>query len=127
MLADEAFDLAEQDETDAIVESIGFRVAQLRDASPWRAFRFRFPWLLATIGSGLVCAVLAGWFEATLAQSLILAFFLALCTASFLGLTVPAVLHALKLDPKVAAGPLALALTDISTLLFYLSLAALLL
>jgi len=202
LLADEAFDMAERDETDALFESIGFRISQVRDASPWQAFRYRFPWLMATIASGTVCAVLAGLFEVTLAESLILAFFLtlvlglgesvsiqsvavtvqvlravqpspswyaraflreagtalllglacgvlvgliawmwrgtglegaviggsiflSLCMACFLGLTVPTVLHALKLDPKVAAGPLTLALTDISTLVFYFGVAAL--
>lgn len=204
LLADEALDLAEREETDALFESIGFRISQVRDASSWGAFRYRFPWLLATIASGTVCAVLAGFFEVTLAESLILAFFLtlvlglgesvsiqsvavtiqilravkpsiswyarafvreagtalllggvcgglvgliawmwrgsgleglviggsiflSLCMACFLGLTVPTVLHALKLDPKVAAGPLTLALTDICTLLFYFGVAALLL
>jgi magnesium transporter len=204
LLADEAFDLAEREETDALFESIGFRISQVRDASPWKAFRFRFPWLLATIASGTICAVLAGFFELTLAESLILAFFLtlvlglgesvsiqsvavtiqllrgstptfswytkafareavtagllgvacgglvgliawawrgtglegfvigasiflSLCMACFLGLTVPTVLHALKLDPKLAAGPITLALTDIFTLLFYFGLATLLL
>lgn len=204
LLADEAFDLAEREETDALFESIGFRISQVRDASSWKAFRYRFPWLLATIASGTICAVLAGFFELTLAQSLILAFFLtlvlglgesvsiqsvavtiqvlravepsfawyakaflreagtalllgvacgalvgmiawiwrgtglegfvigasiflSLCMACFLGLTVPTVLHALKLDPKVAAGPLTLALTDICTLLFYFGLATVLL
>lgn len=200
LLAEEAFDMAEREETDALFESIGFRISQVRDASPWQAFRYRFPWLLATIVSGTICAVLAGFFEVTLAESLILAFFLtlvlglgesvsiqsvavtiqvlraaepsvswyartllreagtalllgaacgglvgliawiwrgtglegfviggsiflSLCMACFLGLTVPTVLHALKLDPKVAAGPLTLALTDISTLLFYFGVA----
>jgi magnesium transporter len=52
---------------------------------------------------------------------------LALCAACFFGLSVPALLHALKLDPKVAAGPLTLAFTDIFTLLFYFSVAGLLL
>jgi magnesium transporter len=52
---------------------------------------------------------------------------LALCAACFLGLTIPAALHALRLDPKIAAGPVTLAFTDIFTLLFYFSLAALLL
>lgn len=204
LLADEAFDLAEREETDALFESIGFRISEVRDASPWKAFRYRFPWLLATIASGTVCAVLAGFFEMTLAQSLILAFFLtlvlglgesvsiqsvavtiqllravepsflwyvkaflreagtalllgaacgavvgliawvwrgtglegfviglsiflSLCMACFLGLTVPTVLHALKLDPKVAAGPLTLALTDVFTLLFYFGVASFLL
>jgi magnesium transporter len=36
---------------------------------------------------------------------------------------VPALLHALRLDPKIAAGPITLALTDIFTLLFYFGLA----
>jgi len=36
-------------------------------------------------------------------------------------------LHRLKLDPKIAAGPVTLALTDFCALLFYFSLAWLLL
>jgi magnesium transporter len=201
LLADEAFDIAEREQTDALFESIGFRISQVKDASSWGAFRYRFPWLLATIASGSLCAVLAGFFEVTLAESLILAFFLALvlglgesvsmqsmavtiqtlraveptmawyrrallreagaalligaacgllvgliawfwrgtgiegfvigasiflslCAACFFGLTVPSVLHALKLDPKIAAGPLTLALTDLTTVLVYFSMAA---
>src|SRR5262249_49936467 len=156
--------------------------------SPLRAFRFRFPWLLATIGSGTACALLASAYEGTLARNIVLAFFLtmvlglaesvsiqsmtltiqalratqpslrwywraarreagvalplgaacgvvvglvvwlergagwasvsigasiflALCAACFFGLSVPALLHALKLDPKIAAGPVTLAFT----------------
>ena len=204
LLTEEAFDIAEREQTGALFEAIGFRVSQVRDASPLRAFRFRFPWLLATIGSGTACALLASAYEVTLAKSLVLTFFftmvlglaesvsvqsmtvtiqalrttrpslgwfvrafrreagtavllggacgtvvglivwlwrgaalagfaigssilLALGAACFFGLTVPAVLHALRLDPKIAAGPVTLAFTDIFTLLFYLSLAALLL
>jgi magnesium transporter len=201
LLTEEAFDIAEREQTGALFESIGFRVSQVRDASPLRAFRFRFPWLLATIGSGTLCALLASAYEITLAKSLVLTFFLTmvlglgesvsiqsmtvtiqalhvtqpsfgwyfrafrreagtalllgtgcgllvglivwlwrdaamagcaiggsilltLCAACFFGLTVPSALHALKLDPKIAAGPVTLALTDIFTLLFYFSLAA---
>ena len=204
LLTEEAFDIAEREQTGALFEAIGFRVSQVRDASPLRAFRFRFPWLLATIGSGTACALLASAYEVTLAKSLVLTFFftmvlglaesvsvqsmtvtiqalrttrpslgwfvrafrreagtavllggacgtvvglivwlwrgaalagfaigssilLALGAACFFGLTVPAVLHALRLDPKIAAGPVTLAFTDIFTLLFYFSLAALLL
>ena len=207
LLAEEAFDmaeLAEREQTESLFEAIGFHVSQVRDASPLRAFRFRFPWLLATIGSGTLCALLASSYQVTLAKSLILTFFLtlvlglgesvsvqsmtvtiqalramepnfawyvrafrrevgtalllgtgcgtvvgvivwlwrdaamaglaiggsivlALGAACLCGLTVPAALHALKLDPKIAAGPVTLALTDIFTLLFYFSLAALLL
>ena len=52
---------------------------------------------------------------------------LSLLAACAFGLSVPALLHALRLDPKIAAGPITLALTDISTLLFYFTLAALML
>ena len=204
LLTDQTFDSTEPEQQDAMFESIGFHVAQIREASPLRAFRFRFPWLLATIGSGTACALLASRFELTLARSIVLAFFLtmvlglaesvgiqsmsvtiqtlrvmqptyrwyaralrreggtalllgtacgtvvgiivwvwratglaavaiggsislALCAACFFGLPVPSLLHAFKLDPKIAAGPLTLALTDIFTLLFYFTLAAVLL
>lgn len=201
LFTEEVFNVAETERTGELFEAIGFRVSQVREASPVRAFRFRFPWLLATIGSGTLCALLASAYELTLARSIVLAFFLtlvlglgesvsiqsmtvtiqalramrptwgwyvgalgrevgtaallgtacgivvglivwlwrgaglaavaiggsillALCAACFFGLSVPALLHALKLDPKIAAGPVTLALTDIFTLLFYFSLAA---
>src|ERR1700730_13983280 len=61
---------------DDFFEALGFHLAQVRDASPWRAFRYRFPWLLATVATGTLCALLVGFFETTLARSLVLAFFL---------------------------------------------------
>ncbi len=201
MFTEEVFDVVDQEHMDEIFEIIGFRVSQVREASPFHAFRFRFPWLLATIVSGTICAMLAGIYEVTLAQSLMLAFFLTLvlglgesvsiqsmtltiqalrysrptfrwymrtflreanaalllgaacgllviviaalwsgfnwvsitigvsilfllCAASLLGLSIPTLLHALKLDLRIAAGPVTLAVTDISTLLIYFSLAA---
>jgi magnesium transporter len=201
MFTEEVFDIAERQRTDDIFEAIGFRVSQVRDAAPTKVFRYRFPWLLTTICSGVCCAVLASRFEATLAKSLVLTFFLtlilglgesvssqsmtvtiqmlrtvrptlawyvkttlreleaavllglacgglvaiiaalwrqdpgpalvigssitlSLCFACLMGLSVPTLLHALRLDPKIAAGPLTLAATDIFTLLSYLILAA---
>src|SRR5947209_16544353 len=61
---------------DDIFEVLGFHLEQIRGASPWRVFRFRFPWLLVTVTGGTICAILAGAFEATLARSLVVAFFL---------------------------------------------------
>ena len=204
LFTDKVFDIAQRKQMDELFETIGFRASQVRGASPVKAFRFRFPWLLANIASGTICAVLASAYEITLARTLVLAFFLtlvlglgesvsiqsmtvtiqalramqptfgwyframrreigtalllgtacgtlvglivwlwrgtplaasaigasillALCAACLLGLSVPALLHALKLDPKIAAGPVTLALTDIFTLLFYFTLAYLLL
>ena len=204
VFAKEVFDVAEREQMDEVFESLGFRISQVREASPLKAFRFRFPWLLTTITSGVLCALLAGAFEATLAKSIVLAFFLALvlglgesvsiqsmtltiqalrftqpklswyatafqreaktavllgsacglvvglvvwlwrgtgmaalviggsillslCAACLLGLTVPSLLHAFKLDPKIAAGPVTLALADLFTILFYFTMAAVLL
>jgi magnesium transporter len=195
---------SEEPPSNEVFEAIGFRIAQVRGASPIRAFRFRFPWLLATIGSGVGCALLTSVFEVTLAKSIVLAFFLALVLglgesvsvqsmtvaiqvlkgvkptlgwylgavrrelvtgvmiglasgllvglivlawrhdpyaalvigsgiagslvgACFFGLSVPAGLHALKLDPKIAAGPITLAFTDVLTLVVYFGLAAIVL
>ncbi|MDE3046142.1 MAG: magnesium transporter [Verrucomicrobiota bacterium] len=43
--------------------------------------------------------------------------------SAFFGITIPVVLHRLKLDPKVAAGPLVLMITDILTTALYLGVA----
>ena len=181
---------------DDVFEVLGFHLEQIRGASPWRVFRFRFPWLLVTVAAGTICAILAGAFEATLARSLVVAFFLtmvlglnesvsaqsmsvtiqmlrsapvtwswfatalrrelmtaillglscgsvvaaivwfwrsdlrsagaiggsialSLVTACLFGLGVPSLLHRLKLDPKIAAGPITLALADICALVLY--------
>jgi magnesium transporter len=196
----EVLDLAEYEQMDEVFEAIGFRISQVQGASPLRMFRFRFPWLLATISSGFLCALLSSGFEVALSKSILLAFFLALvlglgesvsiqsmtvtiqalrgiqpswkwyfktlrrelgaglllglvsgftvggmvwlwrgdglvslviggsiflsiCSASLLGLSIPGLLHAMRLDPKIAAGPITLALADLCTILGYLGLA----
>ena len=204
LFTEEVFDIAEREQMTEVFETLGFHVSQVREASPWNAFRIRFPWLVATILSGLFCAFLAGAYKLTIEKSLVIAFFLTLMlglgesvsiqsmtvaiqalrttrptlrwygsslvreimiaillgltsglivglivyvwqqaampslvigtsvtfcllTACIAGLSVPTVLHALKLDPKIAAGPITLALTDVFTLLFYFNLAKFLL
>jgi magnesium transporter len=200
VFTDELVTLNEPDKHGDIFETIGFRFSEIRNASPLKAFKYRFPWLMATIVSGTLSALLVGVYELTLAASLILAFFLTLVlglgesvsiqsmtvtvqmlnvqdptmkwfrkaawkewisamylggasgaivgaivfiwqkdamaagiiggsilfsmtAACLIGLLVPTVLHALKLDPKIAAGPITLALADLSTLLIYFTLA----
>ena len=44
---------------------------------------------------------------------------LSLISASLFGLSVPSVLHRIKLDPKIAAGPITLAFADVFALLIY--------
>ena len=191
-------------QADEIFEALGFRLSHLRGASAWRVFRHRFPWLLATIFGGTMCALLAGAFEATIASSVVIAFFLtmvlglnesvsmqtmtvtiqalrsqavtsnwfkvaflrelrsavllglgcgalvgmivllwrkeltaalaiggsiglSLVTACLFGLSIPSLLHSLKLDPKIAAGPVTLAITDFVALALYFGIASLVL
>ncbi len=208
LFAEEMLEMGEREDerrsvaqvADDVFEALGFRLAQVRGASPWRVFRYRFPWLLATVGAGTACALLAGAFEATLGGSIVIAFFLtmvlglnesvsmqsmtltiqalrantltrrwflhnlrrelatavllgfacgilvfaivwvwrhdpkgalvigssitvSLVTACLFGFSVPSLLHSVKLDPKIAAGPVTLAVTDFCALAFYFSLA----
>ena len=206
LFAEEMLEAGEREEeqtaklADQVFEALGFRLAQIRGASPWRVFRYRFPRLVATVAAGTACALLAGFFETTLAGSLVIAFFLtmvlglnesvsmqsmtvtiqalrantltrrwffhnlrremvtaillglacgilvgaivwiwrqnvkgaavigtsiavSLVTACLFGFTVPSLLQSLKLDPKIAAGPVTLAVNDFCALAFYFSFA----
>jgi magnesium transporter len=49
--------------------------------------------------------------------------FLSMITACLLGVIIPAGARSLRLDPRIAAGPLTLALADICTLALYFGLA----
>lgn len=71
-------DILERENSDAVFETIGFRIYQIKGASPFKAFRYRFPWLIATITSGVLCALMSSRFENVLASSIILSFFLTL-------------------------------------------------
>jgi magnesium transporter len=50
-----------------------------------------------------------------------------LTSACLTGLAIPTLLHALKLDPKIAAGPLALTISDLFTIVIYFGFASLVL
>jgi magnesium transporter len=168
--------------------------------SAWSSFKDRFPWLMANIAGGLLCAGLASRYEALLDAVVVLALFIpvvlalaesvsmqsltltlqrlhggppvrgflrrmilmelgaaallgigcgavvattvalwkgdgvlgavigiaiaaAVVTAGLFGLLLPTVLHALRRDPRIAAGPIVLAASDVATLLFYFNLA----
>ena len=200
LVTDEVLEGSGPEEREDVFEALGFHIANLRNASPGKAFRYRFPWLLVTIASGTAAALISGIFQKTLAELLVLSFFLPLVlglgesvamqsmaltiqalranrptfawyatalkreiwiatllglaaggavaliiglwrhqmglalliggsvllsleTACLLGLSVPSLLHAFKLDPKISAGPVALALSDLLTLLFYFGIA----
>lgn len=81
MLTEESISFAERHNFDDIFQLIGFGVAELRGKSSIEVFSFRFPWLIATMISGSICAVLTGIYEATIAEALVLAFFMTVVLA----------------------------------------------
>lgn len=204
LLTEEMFNIGERQRAEEIFETVGFRISQMKNASVFKAFRLRFPWLTATVASGMLCALLSSVYEATLAQNILLAFFLtlvlglgesatvqaltltiyslkherisagwflrefkrqallafmmglacgiivfvmiaawkgiglsgisialsitfSLVTACLTGVAIPTLLHTLKLDPKIASGPVALAVSDVFTIIIYFTIAQLLL
>jgi magnesium transporter len=100
--------------------------------------RFRWPSALRALGRelliglllGAACGLLAGltaWLwqqQVPVALCILLSIVLSVTTATLFGLATPTLLRAIQRDPKVASGPMALALTDIATLFWYLGLAA---
>lgn len=81
LFSEEELTFAQRQNFDDIFQMIGFGISQIKGKSAFGLFRFRFPWLLATMASGMVCALLTGLYEATLAQTLVLAFFMTLVLA----------------------------------------------
>jgi len=78
LFTDEVMELSTGGNNDQLFQTIGIHVQEIQHASPVKAFRVRFPWLAATVSGGVLCAVLAGAFEATLQQKVVLAVFMAL-------------------------------------------------
>jgi magnesium transporter len=78
---------------------------------------------------GLSCGLLVGlvaWFwpgDHPVALTLLASIGLSVTAATLFGLLVPSILLAVQSDPRVASGPITLALTDITTTVLYLGLA----
>lgn len=84
--------------------------------------------LLGVAGGGVVGGAAWAWTrDLTVAVAIGGAVFVSMITACVLGVAIPTALRALQRDPKVAAGPIVLAMADVATLLFYFNLAGMLL
>jgi magnesium transporter len=200
LYTDELQNLGAASQRDQLFQLVGVHLEHARQASPWFAFRHRFPWLGCNLAAGILAAFLSGVYEAELQRVVALAFFipvvlnlaesvssqsvslalhalqsqrptwqslfsglrrelftgfflgaaaggvvalaalfwlghvrLACCLAggitggvvgaAALGLAMPMVLRLLHLEPRVAAGPVALAGADVITILVYFNLA----
>jgi magnesium transporter len=92
-------------------------------AALWQEFRTAS--LLGLGCGGVVGAVVMVWRgQAAVAGSIFTAITLSMIVACLLGVAFPAVLRALKADPRIAAGPVVLATADVVTLVFYFALGA---
>jgi len=120
----------------ALAESVGIQAlsvalsslrgpgVRLRDYVPRMAHELGTALMLGFSAGGLVALVARlGQESWDLSLSLVLAIGLGTMAASLLGAFLPAVLHALRRDPQIAAGPIVLALTDVTALAVYLSIA----
>jgi magnesium transporter len=112
-------------------QSVSLTLHALHGKSPgWRAI---LQTLRRELGTGLLlgtaCGILVGgvamaWLGlARVAICLGAGISFGVAVSALLGATLPVALRRLRLDPKVAAGPIALAGADVATLLVYLALA----
>ncbi len=61
-----------------IFQFIGLKIEEGKIGTAWKGYRLRMPWLLCNVVSGLVCAMIANYFQIVLAKFLILAMFIPL-------------------------------------------------
>src|SRR5262249_17858746 len=80
-LTGEQVDHSDKTVVEEMFQTIGVRLEALASGSMRAVWWTRFPWLLPTIASGLVCACLPSRFEDTVARNIILSFFIALVLA----------------------------------------------
>ena len=80
-ISEDLFDTEARIQADAVFEAIGFELGRIRNLSSTQVTLIRLRWLLVTMASGLVCALLAAGFTATLTAGTSLAFFIALVLA----------------------------------------------
>ena len=75
LVSDEVFNLAEQRSRDNAFQIIGVHVLRNQRLAPWASFRDRFPWLIANIVGGTLCAWISSRFEHLLAAVIAVAMF----------------------------------------------------
>ena len=113
------------------MQSVSLTLQRLHGGPPARGFlrRMVFQELGAAALLGAGCGVVVGGIatmwkgDALLGTVVAVAITASVVTAGLFGLLLPTALHAMKRDPRIAAGPIVLAAADVATLLFYFNLA----
>jgi magnesium transporter len=120
----------------AVSESVGMQsvtltLQRLHGAQPDLRFlldalrrELRTAILLGAACGATVGSVVLGWKGTpTIAVAVAVTVTMAMVTASLLGVALPVAFRSARRDPRIAAGPVVLALTDFVTLLFYFNVA----
>jgi magnesium transporter len=76
MFSGESANIAQKTEIDNLFQIIGVHVKLGRRISPWTNFLIRFPWLMANISGGLICALIASHYESVIGLATFLVFFI---------------------------------------------------
>jgi magnesium transporter len=116
------------------IQSMTLTLQGFQDRFHWPTFgkavgrEFLTASLLGLFCGAIVAAVIWGWKGDPLVSVAVWgSIFLSMVTACLLGVLLPTLIHTFKGDPKIAAGPIVLALTDTATLIFYFNIAGVLL
>ncbi len=113
------------------IQSVTMSLQQLQGKGVhWRRFRVRMlrEWKTAAllgVTLGLAVGIIAlAWRQGWQAPAVItVSICLSMIVAATLGTGIPALLHAARLDPRLAAGPVVLTFTDMATMSVYLGIA----
>ena len=113
------------------MQSVTLTLQRLHGGPPVRGFVRRMVMqelgaaALLGVGCGLVVGVIATVWKGDARLGLVIAVVIAssVVTAGLFGLLLPTALHAMRRDPRIAAGPIVLAAADVATLLLYFTLA----
>ncbi len=73
--SDEQISVLERQKIEDIFKLIGVGIEQVRGHSVLHALRYRFPWLLALLVSGILCAIIASFYQTTLVENIFIVFF----------------------------------------------------
>jgi magnesium transporter len=108
------------------LQILGLGSLQLREAVG-RVAREATTGLLLGAGAGILIFLLEVLWKGLgpVSYAILASVALAMCAASIIGFVLPWLLFRLKVNLKVAAGPIVLAVADVSTILIYLGLASL--
>lgn len=91
---------AERDRVRQVFQTLGLDVGHAESMTAWESFRMRMPWLFCNIAGGILCAIIAWFFEDLLQKVVLLAFFLPLVLTLGESVAMQSVTLSVGVDPE---------------------------